>query len=49
LISHVFPIYLANLDCGPLRKNRNGPQLKLAELGKSMGINQAKLRRTLII
>jgi len=26
-----FLIYLANLDCGPLRKHHNGPQSKLAE------------------
>jgi len=34
-----FPIYLAYLDCGPLRNNRNGPQSKVAvkTLGKNMG------------
>jgi len=26
-----FPIYLANLDCGPLQKNHNGLQSKVAE------------------
>jgi len=26
-----FPIYLAKLDCGPLQKNRDGPQSKLAK------------------
>jgi len=26
-----FPIYLANLECGPLRKNHNDPQSKVAE------------------
>jgi len=43
-----FSIYLANLNCGPFRLFRKGPQSKVAELGKSMG-NQAKLRRTFII
>jgi len=44
-----FPIYLANLDCGPLRSFRNDLQSKVADqLGKNMG-NQAKLKRTLII
>jgi len=22
-----FPVYLATLDCGPLRENRNGPRV----------------------
>jgi len=43
-----FSIYLANLNCGPFRLFHNGPQSKVAELGKSMG-NQSKSRRTLII
>jgi len=44
-----FLIYLAYWECGPLRKNRNGPQPKVAEyLGKHMG-NEAKLKIFLII
>jgi len=27
----LFPIYFANLDCGPLRSFCNGPQSKLAK------------------
>jgi len=26
-----FLIYLVNFDCGPLRKNRNSPQSKVAK------------------